>query len=130
MSTLEKVQSLVRDEIARAVHLHGEHYATDHEAYAVLLEEVDEVKAWVWKKRRERDREAMVRELVQVAATAQKWAASLMEGVPGPRAPGLLQAVSEIRAAARNAGDGIEGYHYTPRDLQELADHIEELAKS
>lgn len=41
-----------------------------HEAYAVLLEELDEFKAEVWKKTRERDRAAMRAELIQLAAMA------------------------------------------------------------
>jgi hypothetical protein len=41
-----------------------------HEAYAVILEELDEFKAEVWKKRAERNQEAMRKELVQIAAMA------------------------------------------------------------
>ena len=41
-----------------------------HEAYAVILEELDEFKAEVWKKTRERDRAAMRAELLQLAAMA------------------------------------------------------------
>lgn len=79
MSESDDFPGLVADELNRAVLAHGLRYASDHEAFAVLLEEVEEVKVWVWKKRRDRDRKAMVRELVQVAAIAQKWALQLME---------------------------------------------------
>jgi hypothetical protein len=127
----QEVEKLVRDEIARAVSAHGEHFATDHEAFAVLLEEVDEIKAWVWRKRRERDRSAMVRELVQVAATAQKWAASLIEGSEGPRAVGVRQAAREIRNAIRelSAGPSPERREVFVV-LHDLAKRVEELAKT
>ena len=39
-----------------------------HEAYAVILEELDEFKAEVWKKASRRDLAAMRQELLQVAA--------------------------------------------------------------
>lgn len=41
-----------------------------HEAYAVILEELDEFKIEVWKKTRARDRAAMRAELIQLAAMA------------------------------------------------------------
>ena len=41
-----------------------------HEGYAVLLEEMDELKAEVWKKRHIRDINRMRKEAVQVAAMA------------------------------------------------------------
>lgn len=41
-----------------------------HEAYAVILEELDEFKAEVWKSSRKRDRAAMRAELIQIAAMA------------------------------------------------------------
>lgn len=67
----------VREEAHRAQVMHGATYHSDHEAFAVLLEEVEEIKAWVWKKRAERDRAAMVKELVQIAAVCTKWATQL-----------------------------------------------------
>lgn len=45
-----------------------------HEGFAVLLEEVDELKAEVWKKREERDLVKMRDELIQVAAMAARMA--------------------------------------------------------
>jgi len=71
------VTARVSAEVLRAQQLHGEGYASDHEAYAVLQEEVEEVWDWVKEKRAERDRAAMVKELVQVAAVAVKWAEQL-----------------------------------------------------
>ena len=41
-----------------------------HEGFAVILEEVDELKAEVWKNRAARTKEAMRREACQVAAMA------------------------------------------------------------
>lgn len=52
-------------------------YASAHEAYAVLLEEVEEFWQEVRKKRQHRDRGNMLKELVQIAAVAQKAAYSL-----------------------------------------------------
>ncbi len=45
-----------------------------HEAYAVLLEEVDEFKEQVWKQTAARDRQAVLLELVQIAAIAMRTA--------------------------------------------------------
>ncbi len=49
-----------------------------HEGYAVLLEEVDELKAEVWKKDRERDRARMRKEAAQVAAMAMRFLVELL----------------------------------------------------
>ena len=48
-----------------------------HESYAVLLEEVEEFWEEVRKKREDRDREAMLKELVQIAAMSQRAAEDL-----------------------------------------------------
>jgi hypothetical protein len=59
----------VRNELERA---RGKHAPLNsaHEAYAVILEELDEFKAGVWKKRAGRDPERMRAELIQIAAMA------------------------------------------------------------
>jgi hypothetical protein len=59
----------VRKELKRA---QGQHAPLNsaHEAYAVILEELDEVKAEVWKRREARDPALMRKELIQVAAMA------------------------------------------------------------
>lgn len=56
-------------ELARARSHHAP-LNSAHEAYAVILEELDEFKAEVWKKTRERDKTAMRAELIQLAAMA------------------------------------------------------------
>lgn len=59
----------VAAELARAREQHKP-LNSAHEAYAVILEELDEFKAEVWKKTRERDLSAMRAELIQLAAMA------------------------------------------------------------
>ncbi len=61
--------NLVADEIKRARQLH-EPMKSAHEAYSVILEEIDEFWDEVKKKRRERSSNKMLAELVQVAAMA------------------------------------------------------------
>jgi hypothetical protein len=64
---------LVEEELTKA---RGQHAPLNsaHEAYAVILEELDEFKAEVWKKRALRDRANMLKELVQVAAMCARTA--------------------------------------------------------
>lgn len=52
-------------------------YNSAHEAYGLLLEEVEEFKDEVFKKREERSPEQMLAELVQVGAVAHRAAESL-----------------------------------------------------
>ena len=56
-----------------------------HEGFAVLLEEVDELKAHVWAKQKNRDLEAMRREAIQVAAMAVRFALELCTEERGRR---------------------------------------------
>lgn len=58
-------------ELKRALNEHGD-FASLHEAFAVLLEEVEEFKTEVWKKHGSRDGGRIYDELVQIAAMAGK----------------------------------------------------------
>lgn len=58
---------LVFEELSTATRLNGAIHSA-HEGFAVILEEVDEMKAEVWKKERLRDPGKMVKEAAQVAA--------------------------------------------------------------
>lgn len=54
-----------------------------HEGFAVLLEEVDELKAHVWAKQKNRNLIAMKREAIQVAAMAIRFALEVCDEVRG-----------------------------------------------
>ncbi len=56
---------------------HGEHFASVHEAYAVILEELDEFWEHVRQPTGTRDAGAMISELVQIAAMACKAAVTI-----------------------------------------------------
>lgn len=71
-------QSNVRDEIARARFKHKS-INSAHEGYAVILEEIDEFWEEVKKKREHRDKKNMYKELVQIAAMAQRTAEDVIE---------------------------------------------------
>lgn len=61
-----------------AMELHGclkwPPYNSAHEGFAVILEEVDELKAHVWMNQKRRDLAAMRKEAVQIAACALRFA--------------------------------------------------------
>ncbi len=61
------------NELSRAKTLWPRPYVNAHEGFAVLLEEVDELKAHVWTNQKKRDLEAMRKEAVQVAAMALRF---------------------------------------------------------
>lgn len=54
-----------------------------HEAYGVLQEEVDEFKAIVFQKQKNRDLQAMRKELIQIAAVALRSAAEVCDELRG-----------------------------------------------
>jgi hypothetical protein len=62
---------------------HGKEFASLHEAYAVILEELDEVKEIAWMKKKNRNEEELRHELIQVAAMAIKALASMHNFVGG-----------------------------------------------
>jgi|ERR1019366_114883 hypothetical protein len=70
-SDLDLLVARVVGELRQAEQKHGPLHSA-HEAYAVLLEEVEEFKAEVFKRANDRDPYAMRDELVQVAAMAMR----------------------------------------------------------
>ena len=75
MSTREKREwaiDKVREEFHRAVTMHDP-FHTAHEGYAVILEELDELKAEIWKRKSLRDNDQMIKEAIQVAAMALRF---------------------------------------------------------
>jgi hypothetical protein len=76
MNKIEEFLAIVLTEVQRARSLHAP-LNSPHEAYAVILEELDEFKAEVWKKRAARDPRAMREELIQIAAMCARAAEDL-----------------------------------------------------
>jgi NTP pyrophosphatase (non-canonical NTP hydrolase) len=68
--TTGEICNQVEDEVRRADLLHGESYASLHEGYAVLLEEVDELWDQVKKSQGARDSKNIFLECIQIAAVA------------------------------------------------------------
>ena len=66
------VASEVSTEVERATMIWGPHNSA-HEGFAVLLEEVDELKAHVWTNQKKRDLAKMRTEAIQVAAMAVRF---------------------------------------------------------
>ena len=62
---------------------HGNEFASLHEAYAVMLEELDEIWDHTRRKRRDRKRDEIRKELIQIAAMAIKGVHSLDNFVGG-----------------------------------------------
>lgn len=66
---MDEVLQQIGAEVQRAQAKHAP-LNSAHEAYAVILEELDEFKTEVWKQTKCRDRGAMRAELIQLAAMA------------------------------------------------------------
>lgn len=73
---MSNFQELVTDELVSARAANG-NMSSLHEAYSVILEEVDELWDEVKKKRRLRNHDNIRSELVQIAAMAQRAAEDL-----------------------------------------------------
>lgn len=63
---------LVQEELRVALLKHGRFHSA-HEGIAVIMEEVDELKAEVWKRREERDPGLLIKEARQIAAMAVRF---------------------------------------------------------
>ena len=77
---------LICDEIEAEVSLAASMWPAQnsaHEGFAVLLEEVDELKAHVWTNQGRRDLAAMRREAIQVAAMAVRFVHDVCDGGRG-----------------------------------------------
>lgn len=70
-------------EVRRAKSLWPAPASSAHEQYAVLLEEVDELKAHVWTNQKKRNIPAMRKEAIQVAAMALRFAAEVCDEEAG-----------------------------------------------
>ena len=68
----QKVMLDVADELGRALNKF-EGFNSAHEGYAVILEELDELKEEVWKNKKTRDPAKMRAEAIQVAAMALRF---------------------------------------------------------
>lgn len=66
------VRDLVAAEYRRTAAAYGRLHSA-HEGYALILEELDELKEEIWKHPRRRSRSAMFKEAVQVAATTVRF---------------------------------------------------------
>lgn len=86
---IARVLAEVGSEVKRANAKHAPMNSA-HEAYAVLLEEVDEFKEQVWKQQKNRDLEEMRNELIQVAAMAVRAICDLNLAEAGPCPARLL----------------------------------------
>ena len=73
----------IDDELSRAK-VHGVEFASLHEAYAVMLEELDEIWEITRMKRRDRHAETLKHELIQLAAMAIKAIHSMDNLTGGP----------------------------------------------
>jgi hypothetical protein len=68
----ESAISLIIGEFAKATAANGAFHSA-HEGLAVIHEEFDELKAEVWKKARDRDPDALIKEAKQVGAMAMRF---------------------------------------------------------
>jgi len=73
-------QQLVQEELDAARRVFSRKQSSAHEGFAVLLEEVEELKALVWQKQRDRDPAEMFKELVQIGAMTQRMAEEIVLG--------------------------------------------------
>jgi hypothetical protein len=83
MKDFQQVYGDIHSELIRSMKLYECEFNSLHEAYAVILEEVDELWANTRKKRKDRSATAIHDELIQIAAMAVKAIASMENFVGG-----------------------------------------------
>lgn len=77
--TIKGVLFDVEQELQSATTEHGEFFASNHEGYGVIMEEIEELWDEIKKKRSKRDPALMRAEAIQVAAIAVKFIRSMEE---------------------------------------------------
>lgn len=75
-SKLDIILEVAR-ELDRATNLHGK-MASAHEGYSVILEELDELKEEIWKKREQRSITRMRKEAIQVSAMGARFCLDIL----------------------------------------------------
>lgn len=78
ISDVDLLLHMVKGELMMAREKHPAFHSA-HEGYAVILEELDELKEEVWKKNSKRDITNMRRECIQVAAMAVRFHLDLLK---------------------------------------------------
>ena len=79
---IERASIEAQDEAERAASMWPP-FNSAHEGFAILLEEVDELKEHVWMNQKKRDIPAMRKEAIQVAAMAIRFAVDVCDGERG-----------------------------------------------
>lgn len=80
--TRDEILKAISDEVERAKR-HGEKFASLHEGYAVILEEIDEVWDITRQKRRDRSALEIQKEFIQIGAMAVKALLSIENFIGG-----------------------------------------------
>lgn len=78
--TPETALNLISVEYKNAIQNHSP-FNSAHEGYAVILEELDELKAEIWKKNKQRDMDKLRAEAVQVGAMALRFLTDICEEI-------------------------------------------------
>lgn len=75
---IEYVLELVERELRRAMEIHPDNFHSYHEGYAIIEEELDELKEQVWMKAKFRNKEQMKSEAIQLSAMGARFCADLL----------------------------------------------------